>query len=74
MSRIDALQQQQLARAQRDSARARLQQVDAALARLERDEYGECAACGEEIELRRLTARPESAFCLPCQSRRKARS
>lgn len=74
VSRIDALQQQQLAKAQRDAARLRLQQVAAALSRLERGDYGECVGCGEEIGFLRLKARPESPFCLPCQSRRETRS
>lgn len=74
VSRIDALQQQQLAKAQRDAARLRLQQVSAALSRLERGDYGECVSCGEEIDFLRLKARPESPFCLPCQSRRETRS
>ncbi|MCP3984347.1 MAG: TraR/DksA family transcriptional regulator [bacterium] len=74
ISRVDALQQQQLAKTQRDAARLRLQQVAAALDRLERGDYGECISCGEEIEFRRLKARPESPLCLPCQRRREARS
>lgn len=74
ISRIDALQQQQLAKAQRDAARLRLQQIDSALDRLERGDYGECIRCGEEIEFRRLQARPESPVCLPCQNHREARS
>ncbi|MBW2243850.1 MAG: TraR/DksA family transcriptional regulator [Deltaproteobacteria bacterium] len=73
LSRIDALQQQQLATAQRDAARLRLQQIDSALDRLECGDYGECISCGEEIEFRRLKARPESPVCLPCQNRREAR-
>ncbi len=74
VSRVDALQQQSMLAANRDGARARLRQVAAALARLEDDEFGECAGCGEAIGYRRLKARPEAPLCLGCQSRRERRA
>lgn len=73
VSRVDAMQQQGMLVANRRAAQARLRQVAAALARLDADEYGECAACGEAIGYRRLKARPEAPFCLACQGRREAR-
>ncbi len=38
--------------------------VDRALDRLERDEYGICEACGERIGVARLNARPAARLCL----------
>jgi DnaK suppressor protein len=70
LTRMDALQQQQMALATRDRLRKRLQAVSAAIARLEAGTFGECVDCGESIEPRRLEARPESFFCLPCQRSR----
>ena len=36
--------------------------------RLEAGEYGQCASCGEPIELRRLEALPTALRCIRCQS------
>jgi DnaK suppressor protein len=71
ISRMDAMQVQQMAQANRRTARQRLQQVSAALQRVAADEYGECAECGDDIGYPRLKARPEAPFCLSCQSRRE---
>jgi len=70
LSRIDAIQQQRMAEAERRRAGLRLKQVRAALARLNNDEFGECAACGEWIAPGRLHARPEVPFCVACQAKR----
>ena len=73
VSRMDAMQQQKMIEAGRHSARTRLQQVRSALRRVEDAEYGECAGCGEDIGFARLSARPETPFCLACQERRERR-
>ena len=57
----------------RQAAQLRLQQVTAALRRIDEDAYGLCLSCGDEIEPRRLAARPESPLCLSCQAEREAR-
>lgn len=41
--------------------------IDAALARMREDSYGECVDCGEEIEEKRLIALPTAARCMSCQ-------
>ena len=69
LSRMDAMQQQQMAKAERELQKRRLMQVDAALERVDEDEYGWCCQCGEPIGVRRLTARPEVPFCIPCQEK-----
>lgn len=48
------------------SARVTLQEVNAALERLERGEYFDCARCGDPIEPERLEALPETALCFRC--------
>ncbi|HJN78336.1 MAG TPA: TraR/DksA family transcriptional regulator [Myxococcota bacterium] len=67
ISRIDALQQQEMAKAERALKKQRLLQVGAALERVADDEYGWCCDCGESIAYRRLEARPEVPFCVGCQ-------
>jgi len=71
VSRIDAIQQQKMTEANRQAQQSRLQLARSALRRFEEDEYGDCQACGDEIGDARLTARPESLFCIGCQQARE---
>ncbi|PZE64008.1 TraR/DksA C4-type zinc finger protein [Curtobacterium sp. MCBD17_021] len=48
----------------RDDARRRIDQVDAALHRLDEGAYGRCAVGGEPIPEARLTAVPWAATCV----------
>ncbi len=54
-----------VAEVSRDSAE--LQEVDAALARLEDGTYGVCLECGAPIPVPRLDAYPSAARCIACQ-------
>lgn len=71
LSRMDALQQQNMSQANQRMARQRLAQMDAALQRASLGEYGICLECGENIGYGRLRARPEAPFCFECQSQRE---
>lgn len=68
LSRMDAMQQQKMSEASRRAARQRYDRVVAAIAAWDRDEYGNCLSCEEPIGYKRLSARPETALCLSCQS------
>ena len=68
ISRVDALQQQKMAREARRRHELRRSQVRRALSTIEDDEYGDCRRCDEPIDFRRLKARPESPFCVDCVS------
>ena len=74
VSRVDALQHQQMAKAGRRRAEARLERIEAALERLLDDPelFGWCPDCGEPIPWRRLDAVPESVLCVPCLQRRQS--
>ena len=67
LSRMDAMQQQQMAAATTRGIERRLVLVRAALARFEVDEYGDCIDCEEPIAFGRLRARPEARRCTACQ-------
>jgi DnaK suppressor protein len=67
LSRMDALQQQAMAKATRRQTELRLTQCKVALSAFERDEYGLCRKCEEPIGYRRLCAKPEAPFCVSCQ-------
>jgi DnaK suppressor protein len=60
-----AFERQQLA-ALLDSARRRLAEVEAALARREAGTYGICESCGRPIAPGRLEARPAARTCIDC--------
>lgn len=46
-----------------------LQDIEAALARMDEGSYGSCVDCGGEIGQARLKAYPAALRCLPCQER-----
>ncbi len=48
---------------------AELSAIDAALARIASDTYGECIDCGVHITPARLHASPEAARCIHCQEK-----
>jgi len=68
LSRMEAMQQQQMTKASQRSAQVRHDLVMSALAAIDAERYGDCRRCEEPIGWRRLKARPESAFCLACQT------
>lgn len=51
-----------------DRTRARLVELDRALARLEQGSYGRCERCGQPIPAARLAARPDARSCVSCAS------
>ena len=44
-----------------------LKKIDQALARIKAGSFGECMGCEEEIEIRRLEARPTTTHCVACK-------
>ena len=48
---------------------AELAAIEAALARLTAETYGECADCGKHIAPARLHASPEAPRCIDCQEK-----
>ena len=67
LSRMDALQQQQMSQASRAAYRKHLVAVEQALRSLDDGGYGWCERCGELIDTRRLEIKPESVRCIGCQ-------
>ncbi|WP_149193904.1 TraR/DksA C4-type zinc finger protein [Luteimonas suaedae] len=66
VSRIDAIAQQQMAKAGRSRLKPELDRIDAALERHRRGRYGRCCRCGEDVPLPRLQADPATPFCRDC--------
>lgn len=52
----------------REREQGLLSKIDAALAKIEAGEYGDCTMCGEPIGVARLKARPVAELCIECKS------
>jgi DnaK suppressor protein len=52
----------------RDRERKLIKKIDEALMNLDNDDYGYCEACGVEIGIRRLEARPTATLCIDCKT------
>ena len=52
----------------RDRERKLIKKIDDTIAKLDSDEYGYCGACGVEIGIRRLEARPTANLCIDCKT------
>lgn len=69
LSRMDAMQQQEMQKAAQVLIKRRLVQIDRAINRIESGDYGYCDLCGEEIPEQRLEIKPEALSCVTCQSK-----
>ena len=69
LTRMDALQQQNMTKASRRSLEGRLKQIAGALTAVQQGDYGYCVRCDGPIGYLRLRARPESRLCVRCQER-----
>jgi DnaK suppressor protein len=52
----------------RDRERKLIKKIDEALEKLDHEDYGYCEACGVEIGIRRLEARPTAGLCIDCKT------
>ena len=66
LSRMDAMQAQQMALETSRRRKEQLQRIEGALKRLDSDDFGYCLMCGEEIDVRRLLANPANTHCIKC--------
>jgi DnaK suppressor protein len=52
----------------RDRERKLIKKIDETIGKIDSDEYGYCDACGVEIGIRRLEARPTANLCIDCKT------
>lgn len=52
----------------RDRERKLIKKIEEALQQIKDKEYGYCEACGIEIGIRRLEARPTATLCIDCKT------
>ena len=65
-----ATQEEEFSLELRTRARERklIKKIDSTLDRLQNDDYGYCDACGIEIGIQRLEARPTATMCIDCKT------
>lgn len=68
VSRMDALQGQQMAMEAERRRKRQLVAAENALQRIEEGEYGDCFECGEPINPKRLAFDPTVTLCIQCAS------
>ncbi|MBI3297831.1 MAG: TraR/DksA C4-type zinc finger protein [Elusimicrobia bacterium] len=68
LSRVDALQSQEISLGLKASIRRRLEMVRRALDSISKGTYGVCVACKEPIAEARLEAIPETPLCVECSA------
>ena len=71
LSRMDAMQAQAMSIETGRRRRRKLLQIEAALKRLDDDDFGYCQECGEDIAPARLEIDPTVEFCISCASARE---
>ena len=69
LSRMDAIQSQQMALALKARQQQALSRVRAALVAIEQGTYGRCRRCREPIALERLEAQPDAVLCMQCAAK-----
>ena len=52
----------------RDRERKLIKKIDESLTMIDSDEYGYCSACGVDIGIWRLEARPTATLCIDCKT------
>jgi len=66
LSRMDAMQAQQMAQETVRRRELQLQKIDNALRRMEAHDYGYCFKCGDQIGTARLNFDPACTRCVGC--------
>ncbi len=66
LSRMDAMQSQQMALESSRRRQHQLLKIEGALSRIKSGAYGYCFICDEEIAAQRLVADPTSTRCMAC--------
>ncbi len=66
LSRMDAMQAQAMSVESKRRRGIKLQRIDSALQRIDRDEFGFCIKCEEEIDPKRLEFDPTTLLCIYC--------
>ena len=69
---MDAMQAQAMAASAKRRRAQKLRQIEAALRRIDDEEFGFCQSCDEPINPKRLDFDPTARFCIDCASQRES--
>lgn len=70
LSRMDAMQSQQMALELRRRQQNQILRIENALKRIENGTFGVCARCGKPISEERLEVQPDAVACIHCMEAR----
>ena len=73
LSRMDAMQAQAMSQASGRRREMTLQNISAALDRIENNEFGICQSCEEDINRKRLEFDPTAKLCIECATKAEQR-
>ena len=66
LSRIDSIMDKEMSTAKLERQKQRLKQLEEALKKLEKEDFGVCIDCGEDIEFKRIKSNPVVKKCFDC--------
>lgn len=66
VSRMDAINNKSITEAALRTAEEKLKSLTYVLSKIEDENFGNCARCGEKIPIKRILLRPQSVFCVRC--------
>lgn len=67
---VDSILERELAGSSGARAREAIDEIDAALARMDTGGYGLCESCGDPVPYERLEAIPRACLCVGCTDQR----
>jgi len=70
LSRMDSIQIQQMAFAQRQRLQEEQGRLHATLSRIDSGDFGRCQLCGQDVLAERLEFQPDAVVCVPCAGKR----
>ena len=70
ITRMEAINEKSVKEANLNKSKRRLVLLQKTLLKLDDDNFGICARCGEEIPFKRLAIMPESIVCMDCLQNR----
>lgn len=66
LSRMDSMANQAISEQRLTDSRRTLMRLERALDRIDDENFGICAECGEDIAIGRLLVMPEATLCVDC--------
>lgn len=68
LARFELMNDQDISEKTLQEAKIRQNKLDFALSKIDKEEFGLCMECEEEISFQRLLILPESSHCIECAS------